>query len=249
MMKRIMVLILVVGVLLTQGRAAAQELRFSKVGDSITYSWAYMFDFYHDYDLGPYSYLQTALDAYDPASLLVNPPIAAYPGWTSLDVLLAGNAKVAVCGLTPPLACAYQYEQPDVALIMFGTNDVAQGVSVEAFEANMQEIIDISFDYGVTPVLSTIPDFIGSETHNIEGEDIAPYNAALRQLARVNGVYLIDLWSDLQHLPNKGLSSDGVHPSESPDRKDAYFDADHLQYGFNVLNLGRLKALYHVLPK
>lgn len=240
----IMVFILGAGTLLTVVNAQEDVRTFSKVGDSITYSWAYMFDFYHDYDLGSYDYLQTALDSYDPKSFLVNPPIAAYPGWTSGDVLLAGGAKVAACGLTPPLTCAYQVEQPDVALIMFGTNDAAQGVSVEAFEYNLQQIVDISHAYGVVPVLSTVPDFLGSEARHILPEDIAPYNAAIRRVAQANGVLLIDYWAALQNLPNKGLSPDGVHPSESPDKKDAYFDAEHLKYGYNVLNLGRLKALY-----
>ena len=54
------------------------------------------------------------------------------------------------------------------------------------------------------------------------------------------------LQAAINNLPNRGLSGDGVHPSEAPDNKDAYFDAEHLQYGFNVLNLGRLQVLYEL---
>jgi uncharacterized protein YraI len=220
---------------------------FEKVGDSITFSWAYMFDLNTDYNLGNYSYLQPALGFFSGPNgrgqnpFSVNPPIAAYPGWTTGDVLKPGNAKAGSCGGgESPLECAYRTGQPSVALIMLGTNDAAGDTPVATYQANMQKIIDISINMGVIPVLSTIPPF------PIKDANVNAYNQAIRTLARANDVPLVDFWAAINNLPNRGLSLDGVHPSESPDRKDAYFDAEHLKYGFNVLNLGRLQVLYEL---
>lgn len=206
---------------------------FSKVGDSISFSWAYLFDFAFDYDLGPYTYLQSTVDDYMD-SFIVNPPIAAYPGWTSEDVLLEGNSS---CGQLSPLECAYIIEDPDIALILLGTNDVAQNTSLEDYRDHMQQILDITNEYHVIPVLITIPPFRDRE------ELVEAYNFILRDLAYTKGVYLIDYWAK---FPEKGLSMDGVHPSVPLDHKSAYFDVDHLQYGFNVLNLNILQMLYRL---
>lgn len=216
--------------------AQEDQQTFSKVGDSITYSWAYLFDVAVDYDLAGYAYLQVALDHYTLASFLVNPPLAAHPGWTSGDVLTVGNSA---CIDLTPLVCAYAVEHPSVALILLGTNDVAQNIPLATYKANMQEIVAISQEWGVIPILITIPPF--------EGKDVDDYNAVIRALAAASGAPLIDYWAAVVHLPNQGLSADGVHPSESPDKKDAYFDAEHLQYGFNVLNLRILQMLYQVM--
>ena len=219
---------------------------FENVGDSITYTWAYLRDFTTDYDLAAYGYLQPALDFFSgPNGLGESPfwsePIAAYAGWTTSDVLEPGNAQTESCrDDESPLACAYRTNRPAVALIMLGTNDAAGGTSVKTFEANMQAIIDISITEGVIPVLSTIPPMARRD------DTIDAYNQAIRNLARVNDVLLWDYWAALNTLPNRGLSADSVHPSRAPDKKDAYFDPDHLQYGFNVRNLGALQVLYEL---
>jgi hypothetical protein len=64
--------------------------------------------------------------------------------------------------------------------------------------------------------------------------------------ARANDIPLWDFYSSINGLPNRGLSGDGVHPSEAPDNQDAYFDEEHLQYGFTVRNLGALQMLYEL---
>ncbi len=219
---------------------------FEKVGDSITYSWANLYDLNGDYNLANYGYLQPAIGFFSgPNGRGENPftaqPIAAYPGWTTSAVLQPGNAKTGSCrGSESPLECAYRTGQPSVALIMLGTNDAAGDMAVGTFEANMQRIIDISITMGVIPVLSTIPPF------PVKDGNINAYNQVIRNLARANDVPLWDYWAAINNLPDRGLSADGVHPSESPDQKDAYFDSEHLKYGFNVRNLGALQVLYEL---
>jgi uncharacterized protein YraI len=219
---------------------------FSKVGDSITYSWAYLYPLTDDYSLGDYSYLSPALSFFsDPNGRGENSfaasPIAAYPGWTAADVLRPGGAKTGNCGPSEsPLECEYRTAQPSVALIMFGTNDVAQGVSQDTFRANLQRIVDISISHGVIPVLSTIPPF-----PTVEGSARA-FNQVIIATARANDIPLWDYYASINGLPHRGLSGDGVHPSESPDDQDATFDEEHLQYGFTVRNLGALQMLYEL---
>lgn len=216
---------------------------FEKVGDSITYSWAYLYDLSGNYSLGEYGYLATALGFFSGPNgrgenCFAASPIAAYPGWTTYDVLKPGNAKTGNCaGSETPLVCAYRTGQPSVALIMLGTNDVAAGLDIGTFQHNLQMIVEISIDMGVIPVLSTIPPFPTLE------DRANAFNEVIRATARANDVPLWDYWSSMNNLPNRGLSWDGVHPSESPDRRDADFDTEHLQYGFNVRNLQALQVL------
>ncbi len=219
---------------------------FSKVGDSITYSWANLYPLAGNYALGDYSYLSPAVSFFSgPNARGENcfgaSSIAAYPGWTSGDVLKPGGAKTGSCNSgETALECEYRTAKPSVALITFGTNDVAQGVSLDTFRANLQRIVDVSISHGVIPVLSTIPPF-----PTLEGSARA-VNQVIVATARANDIPLWDFYSAINGLPNRGLSSDGVHPSEAPDNQDAYFDEEHLQYGFTVRNLGALQMLYEL---
>jgi uncharacterized protein YraI len=219
---------------------------FSKVGDSITYSWAYLYPLASNYSLADYDYLSPALGFFSgPNGRGENcfgaSPIAAYPGWTTRDLLTPGGAKTGACGPgETPLECEYRTAQPSVAVIMLGTNDVAQNMSLDTFRANLQRIVDISISRGVIPVLSTIPPF-----PVLDGNARA-FNEVIIATARANDIPLWDFYSSINGLPNRGLSPDGVHPSEAPDNHDAYFDAEHLQYGFTVRNLGTLQILYEL---
>jgi uncharacterized protein YraI len=219
---------------------------FSKVGDSITYTWAFGYPLAGDVNWGDYGHLAPAWRFFaGPNGRSENcfnaSPIAAYPGWTTTSVLTPGGAKTGSCGPgETPLECEYRTAQPSVALIMLGTNDVAQNMSTETFRANLQRIVDISISRGVIPVLSTIPPF-----PTLEGNARA-FNEVIVAVARANDIPLWDYYRAINDLPNRGLSADGVHPSESPDNQDANFDADHLQYGFVVRNLGALQMLYEL---
>jgi uncharacterized protein YraI len=219
---------------------------FSKVGDSITFSLAYLYPLAGDYSLRDFSYLSPALSFFSgPNGRGENcfgaTPIAAYPGWTTADVLTPGGAKTGNCGSgETPLECEYRTAQPSVALIMFGTNDIAQNMSLDTFRANLQRIVDISISHGVIPVLSTIPPFPTLES------SARAFNEAIVATARANDIPLWDYYASINKLPNRGLSSDGVHPSEAPDHQDATFDEEHLQYGFTMRNLGALQMLYEL---
>ncbi len=67
-------------------------------------------------------------------------------------------------------------------------------------------------------------------------------DAAVRALAAVHRVALIDYGAAMAALPNDGLSEDGVHPSVCPEGAGS-LSANCLRYGYNLRNLLTLQAL------
>jgi len=218
---------------------------FSKVGDSITVNAGFLTPFgMRQYALHEHGYLQGAINHYESGWARTHTPfanvsLAAGVGWSSLHMVDPGMADDALCdeGETP-LECEYRYVKPSVAIIMLGTNDVP-GISTVAYEAAMREIIEISLEKGVIPVISTIPPLhrTGMESR------VATFNAILANLTYEYEIPLVDYWSALQNLPNQGIGSDGVHPTRAPGLKDGILSAENLRYGIPMRNLVTLQAL------
>jgi hypothetical protein len=222
---------------------------FSKVGDSITASSSYLKPIGDgSYDLDEFGYLQATIEHYSTTTARTgnsfnNLSLAAKPGWSAQGVLLTDYANPEVCQPGEiPLVCEYHTTKPSIALIMLGSNDVAYRPLAD-YIADMQQIIDISVEMGVIPVISTIPyraDF---------ADKVAAYNDALRELTSQNNVPLWDYAAALQDVPERGLSVDGLHPSAPPwDQQGgaAQFTAESLNYGFTVRNLTALQMLHAV---
>jgi lysophospholipase L1-like esterase len=126
-----------------------------------------------------------------------------------------------------------------VALIMIGTNDSGSGAT-DAFAWQMSEIVRISIEMGVIPVLSTIPPKNIDENQEAR---VNAFNEVIRQIARQYDVPLWDYYANMVNLPNRGMSSDGLHPSAPPDGAAGRLTADNLQYGFTMRNLNALQVL------
>lgn len=217
---------------------------FSKVGDSITYTGAYLTPFGKgNYDLGVYTYLQPIIDFYtsEPARTsdsFQNESLAAYNGWRAETVLAPSKADKQVCELGEnPLVCEYRVTRPAVALIMLGTNDVIP-TTPRQFEQQMRRILDISIEMGVIPVLSTIPEYKQVNMH----QEVADFNAIITGLAQEYQIPLWDFHLILNGLPNNGIGEDGVHPSVSYSHP-AEFTTDYLGLGMTVRNLSTLQVL------
>ncbi len=222
---------------------------FSKVGDSITATWVYLYHIgYGNYELHDYQYLQEVIDFFSvtPARGALNSfedfSLAAWGGWTTRDVLDPGRnqapeAGVCAAGETP-LECEYRASRPATAIIMLGTND-SVALSAGEFGTNMRRIIEISINQGVIPVLSTIPPKRNEDPH------IAEFNDVIKALAREYDIPLMDYWLALSDLPNYGISDDTVHPASPPggDAASVNFTAENLQYGAVVRNLLTLQML------
>lgn len=219
---------------------------FVKVGDSISASSNMLTPLAQGvYDLTGYEELQWVLDHY--AQAAENPlgakPIAAGVGWTAFNVVDTTFSAGDACRENEsPLACAYRVDNPSVALIMFGSNDVGL-INVSSYTQRMREIIEYSIDQGVIPVISTFPIRAGHE------EKSHTFNAAVIALGEE---YNIPVWrygGMMQSLPNNGLDGDGVHPSLPPKGGDGVtlFTEDNLYSGYVIRNLTALQMLDAVL--
>ena len=217
--------------------------RFSKVGDSITIPFQFLALIDKgEYNLRRYAALQATIDFFSATpvrngSSFANQSLAAKFGWPTRQVLNPWAAGEICSAGEIPLECEYRLTQPAVALIMLGTNDVPS-TPAAVYAGALREIVEFSILRGVIPALSTIPSFnrAGSEQRPRE------LNAIVVALAREYQIPLWDFWAATQHLPNQGLSGDGVHPAWGPVPVD--FSEDNLrQYGGAVRNLLALQML------
>lgn len=216
---------------------------FSKVGDSITISNSFLRPLgWGDYNLREYSNLQAVIDYYSPTlarddNSFANASLAAQVGWPAQALLNPKTANPEFCWSgEAPLVCEYRWVKPSVALIMIGTNDVPS-TPAESFERRLREVIEISLELGVVPIVSTIPPLRRDGTAG----RVELLNDIITRLAYEFDVPLWEYHAALQGLPNDGLFSDGVHPSVGPDPTD--FTPENLQYGYAVRNLTALQAL------
>jgi hypothetical protein len=221
---------------------------FSKVGDSITHTVEFLYEIgWGSTRLGEYRTLAPVIAHFSQTiardhNSFANASLAARAGWISADLLNPAQADHTFCGPDEmPLVCEYARVKPAVALIMIGTNDISHSVDPATYRANLEQIVQISLDWGVIPVLSTIPDIRSAP---IFGERVHEFNAIIREVAAIHGLPLWDYWLALQDLPNKGLGPDDYHPSGDPDTgSTVIFTPEGLTHGFTMRNLTALLVL------
>lgn len=220
---------------------------FAKVGDSITVNPNFMYPFGEgNYNLGTFGSLQPVIDHYLAGRIGTrgeNPFIresrAAGIGWAAASVFSPRMVEGTDClPNETPLDCEYRETQPSVALIMFGTNDLGY-VPPEVYRYNLNRIVEISAARGIIPVLSTIP-----ERRDYE-EATVLFNNIVREVALAQRVPLWDYYSAMATLPDRGLTWDGVHPSDGPFGAEGAgnFASDNLYYGYVIRNLTGLQML------
>jgi len=216
---------------------------FSKVGDSITVTTEFLYPIGRgDYNLREYSNLQPVADYFSAttardANSFANTSLAAQVGWPAQAVLSPNAADPNFCAPgEAPLVCEYRWAKPAIALIMLGTNDVP-GTTEDRFERHMREVIEITVELGIIPVVSTLPPM---RRAGIEGR-VESLNGIITALAYEYNIPLWDYRAALQGLPDEGLFRDGVHPSVGEHSAD--FTPENLQYGMTVRNLTALQAL------
>ena len=148
---------------------------------------------------------------------------------------------------------------PEVVLIMFGTNDLG-GVSVEKYQAGLRKLVATCLSNGSVVILSTIPPRSGKEAKS------AAYAQTARKIAKELHVPLSDFHAEiLKRRPNdwngaadefKGyktyevptlIARDGVHPS-NPAKWRRDFSTEGLRHnGFNLRSYLTLKAYVEVI--
>ncbi len=225
---------------------------FSKVGDSITVSTAFLVPIgVGNYRLGAYADLQGVIDFFSAGeargglNAFENRSLAAKVGWRARAVFGTGGDPLPDCEAGErPLLCEYRVVRPAVALIMLGTNDVPYTPAAE-YDSDVRRILDLTLEQGVIPVLSTIPPFTRAGDEG-RAEEL---NVIVRTLALEYGVPLLDYYAAMTGLPGQGIGGDGVHPTTADDTRNADFSPDHLQFGMVMRNLTALYALNEVWTK
>ncbi len=181
--------------------------RVAQLGDSITYSMAFW----------------SPLGWSDPTSFLTDDGLPKHPknkrwrdwvvgtrdkgskfgnysGWR------VGNALKAIDEVI-------RRDQPEVAIVMLGTNDIAGGKVPQGYEAGLEQIVDKCLAVGCVPILNTIPPRRDRE------EVVHAANAIIRKLTARKKIPLADFHAAIvERRPGNSwdgtlISKDGVHPS------------------------------------
>ena len=127
-------------------------------------------------------------------------------GMTFAELLAGGRAGL------PSLAELLKKYQPQMVVLMMGTNDVSQGRSIEDYTRDAETAVKEIMGRGAIPILSTIPPHIGNV--KLSGG----YNGALRKLCREEKLPLIDYEREiLTRRPDDWngtlLNENDVHPT------------------------------------
>jgi hypothetical protein len=225
---------------------------FSKLGDCMTENPYFLVTFADgDYDLGEYGDLKSVLDQFAgvPArqgdwtsDSFATTGLGAASGFNVAGPLDATWANPQWCkGGESPAACEYRLARPSVAIIMFGTNDVAY-TDAATYDFYLRSLVAETVGQKILPLLSTFP------TRPEDPEKSLLLNRIVVKVARDYDIPLINLNLALEPLPHHGVDpNDTIHLSVPPDQKVDSFTPEHLQFGFTVRNLVTLQALYAVL--
>lgn len=217
---------------------------FTTIGDSITDTPWFLRQFPVSYNLGQYGYLLPTLQYFMavndlPGTSFDHISMATKSGWSTLVILDPAYANTVQC--LPgeiPVACEMRLRKASIVLIMIGTNDVPMSTADE-YRPRLERIIEICIEYGVIPVLSTIPPRVDAP------DKVVQYNEVIKATAQRYNIPLWDLYSALIGLPNQGLDGDGVHLSIPPNApaSTTEFTPENLLYGATMRNLTALQML------
>ena len=143
-----------------------------------------------------------------PSTLVANP---ARTGWTSEDALLR---EMSIFGAA----------KPTFATLLIGVNDFVQGVSVDQFRANFEQLIDQMIE--VLPskqrlLIATIPDFSVTPAGKGFGDPkklsagVAEFNTIIKTVAMGRGLEVVDIFALSQAMGTDSslVAVDGLHPS------------------------------------
>lgn len=124
-----------------------------------------------------------------------------------LDEMLAGGRSK-----MRSLAQMIEKYQPQVVVLMLGTNDASAGRKVEDFRRDFEKAVDLILNAGTIPIVSTIPPHIGTTAL------ARSFNDAIRTVAKEKQLPLIDFEQEiLKRRPDDWngtlLNKGDVHPT------------------------------------
>lgn len=195
---------------------------FTMVGDSNTTNGDFMRPLgleANTCELGAYSYLQDSINFFStplregvPNSFANSTSsIAAHKGLGSSAALDSFWATSPLCeGRESPVSCEYRVTMPSIAVIMLGQIDINYaGTTPDVYRSNMEEIVQLSIDSGVVPVLTTLV-FLPERD---EWAASIEFDGILLDIADQYQIPLINMWRAAQTLPGYGIGPDRSHLS------------------------------------
>jgi len=223
-----------------------QQGYVAQFGDSITYSMAFWTpigwdnpDRFLTHDDGlPKAPKNTRWRDYVKGTKDKGPKYANYSGWT------VGQLNKAVDGVLAR-------DEPEMAIIMIGTNDIAGGKLPASYRDGLEQVVQKCLDAHCVPILNTIPPRRGRH------EAVAAANECIRNVATEMRVPLADFHAECVRLrPDDSwdgtiISRDGVHPSGG--KSNEYIEDNMRNCGYalrNWVNFLVLRQVYfHVLEE
>ncbi|MBV8878728.1 MAG: SGNH/GDSL hydrolase family protein [Planctomycetaceae bacterium] len=130
----------------------------------------------------------------------------AVSGIRSYEFLEGGKSGI------PPMAEVVKKYNPQIAVVLLGTNDANGGRSAAQYKGDMTKVVDLLLANGTIPIVTTIPP--------IKGKDdlVKAFNAALLDLVKEKKIPVIDYYAEIvKRRPTDWMgtliSDDGVHPT------------------------------------
>ncbi|PCJ60251.1 MAG: hypothetical protein COA79_08755 [Planctomycetota bacterium] len=132
--------------------------------------------------------------------------------WTAASGVTSGEYIAGGKGDLPSLANIISSHNPQIAVILLGTNDLNASVTSTAFLSNMQSIYTACLNNGTIPVVCTL-----TPTNWGSADDYRAYNTGLINLAQTMKLPLLDVNNEfLSRRPgntwlNTLINNDGAH--------------------------------------
>ena len=136
-------------------------------------------------------------------------------------------------------------QNPEIALVMWGTNDSKHGPAGTAYKQTMSQIIDKVLANGTIPVLFTIPPR-GDQAGNAKVTELMEaYVKAAREIASEKNIPLIDFYKEIMDRQpenfNKTLLGDSLHPSYPEGHQNNFSEESLKLSGYTLRNYLTLK--------
>jgi len=131
-------------------------------------------------------------------------------------IINSGLANDTAAGGVARLSTDVLAHSPKSCVIMYGTNDVYNGITVSAYKASMKSIVQTLKANNIEPVIFSPP--LGRSTPQIT--PFPPYLVALSEIGYEENIAVVDMYRRFCHFyfyyttPNfDGLYMDWAHPS------------------------------------
>jgi lysophospholipase L1-like esterase len=107
--------------------------------------------------------------------------------------------------------------RPTMASVMVGTNDISQGIPMATWQANYKRIVNKLIQFGIEPVIMTLPPRSGPIRATAPAVVEDQWNAWLRGYANERGLAYVDVWKTVADPKTREFKTgyytakDGVH--------------------------------------